>query len=272
MQPCQLREYLDKVYSRYNRREYIHPDPLEFIFRYSTIEDREIIGLLASGLAYGRVSQILRSTEKVLSILGSSPSDFLRRVSIRELSRDLDGFKHRFTTGLEIAVMLKSASALQVEWGLLGNMLEDFLSENVYTHALEKFTVNILKGANLEKCSLLPRPLKGSACKRLHLFMRWMIRSDEVDPGCWDRIPSSTLIVPLDVHMFRAARMLGLTARRTTSLAAALEITDRFREINAEDPVKYDFSLTRMGILELHQDTLFRELFKRGAGFIDRKQ
>ena len=256
-----LRERLENVYIEYNRREFIHPDPLEFLLRYSSTEDREIAGLIASGLAYGRVAQILKSTEKVLDILGPAPSAFLREISTGELTGALAGFKHRFTTSFEMAVLLRSASKLQEEWGFLGRMLGAFISQDTYHNALDRFVKNLLDEAGMEKCSLLPRPSLGSACKRLHLFMRWMIRKDEVDPGGWEWISPSVLIIPLDVHMFRAAGALGFTAKKTASCAAAFEITERFRAINPADPVKYDFALTRMGIQGLHEDIIFRELF-----------
>lgn len=258
----QLSELLEKIYLKYNRWEYIHPDPLEFLWRYNSTEDREIVGLIASGLAYGKVAQILKSTEIVLYVLGPAPSGFLREISVNELVKVLAGFKHRFTTAFEMAVLLKSASTLQKKWGLLGNMLRAFLSEDDYYNALDRFVVSILMRAGIEKCSLLPRPSLGSACKRLHLFMRWMIRRDEVDPGGWEGIPPSVLIVPLDVHMFRAVRSLGFTDRKTATVKTAFEATEGFRKINPEDPVKYDFGLTRMGIQGLHQDNLYRKLFK----------
>ncbi len=266
MPPLELRERLENAYNKYNRREFIHPDPLEFLWKYSSTEDREIVGLIASGLAYGRVVQILKSTEKVLDVLGPAPSAFLREVSIEELSGALTGFKHRFTTSFEMATLLKSASKLQKEWGLLGKMLGAFISEGTYQNALERFSANLLEGAGLEKCSLLPRPSLGSACKRLHLFMRWMIRKDEVDPGGWEWISPSVLVVPLDVHMFRAAGALGFTVRKTASSAAAFEITESFRAISPDDPVKYDFALTRMGIQGLQGDIMFRELFSGKSG------
>ena len=257
----ELRKRLEKVYIQYNRREFIHPDPLEFLWRYSSTEDREIVGLIASGLAYGRVAQILKSTEKVLDVLGPSPSAFLRNVSREELSEALAGFKHRFTTTFEMVAILKSASTVQKEWGFIGNMLGAFLTEGNYYNTLERVVETLLERAGMEKCTLLPRPSLGSACKRLHLFMRWMVRRDEVDPGGWEWISPSVLIVPLDVHMFRAAGALGFTAKTTASCAAALEITESFRAINPADPVKYDFSLTRMGIQGLHEDVTFRGLF-----------
>ncbi|MEN8208423.1 MAG: TIGR02757 family protein [Candidatus Fermentibacteria bacterium] len=257
----QLRERLESIYTEYNRREYIHPDPLEFLWRYNSTEDREIVGLIASGLAYGRVARILKSTERILEVLGPAPSAFLQDVSRRELFEMLAGFKHRFTTSFEMIALLKSASAIQKQWGLLGNMLGTYMSECTYNDALERFVETILQSAGMKKCSLLPRPSLGSACKRLQLYMRWMIRTDEVDPGGWEWISPSVLIVPLDVHMFRAAGALGFTRRKTASLAAAFEITEHFRAVSPDDPVKYDFALTRMGIQGLHEDSMFRELF-----------
>lgn len=261
----QLRERLENVYNEYNRREFIRPDPLEFLLRYSSTEDREIVGLIASGLAYGRVAQILKSTEKILDVLGPAPSAYIRDVPHKELSEVLAGFKHRFTTAFEMVSILKSASTIQKEWGLLGNMLGTLVSEGTYYNALDRFVETLLEGSGMEKCSLLPRPSLGSACKRLHLFMRWMVRRDAVDPGGWEWISPSVLIVPLDVHMFRAAGVLGFTRRKTASYAAAFEITESFRAINPDDPVKYDFALTRMGIQGLQHDTLFRELFSGKA-------
>jgi uncharacterized protein (TIGR02757 family) len=259
--PDQLRDYLERLYLKYNRREYLHPDPLEFLWRYSSTKDREIVGLLASGLAYGRVAQILKSTERILTALGSDPSGYLKSVSLKDFSEAISGFKHRFTTSSETAALLKSVSELQEEWGLLGNMLSSYLSEGEYLNALDRFVDTILKRACLEKCSLLPRPSRGSACKRLHLFMRWMVRRDDVDPGGWDSISPSVLIVPLDVHMFRAAGALGLTEKKVANQLSALEITEGFRLICPGDPVKFDFALTRMGIQQLQKDKLFSELF-----------
>jgi len=256
-----LREHLDRIYSRYNRLEYLHPDPLEFLWRYNLADDREIVGLVASGLAYGRVTQILKSIERILHVLGPSPSEYLRNLSPGELERKLSGFKHRFTIASEMVALLKSVSILQEKWGLLENMFEAFLSDHSYHDALEMFVTGILEEAGINRSSLLPRPSLGSACKRLHLFMRWMVRSDKVDPGGWTNISPSILMVPLDVHMFRVAQFLGFTERKNTTYKTALEITEGFRRINPDDPVKYDFALTRMGIQGLHNETLFNDLF-----------
>jgi len=207
------------------------------------VEDREIAGLVASGLAYGRVSLILKSVERVLGILGPQPAGYLRTANRNALKDQLKGFRHRFTPGEEMADFLFSLSDKQAEHGLLGNYLAGFLSRKPYMEALDMFVEGILSSSG--RSYLLPRPSRGSACKRLHLFMRWMVREDEVDPGGWGMIPASELLVPVDVHMFRVGKCLGFTRRKTADSRTALEITEGFRELSPFDPVKYDFALTR---------------------------
>ena len=265
----QLRECLDGIYRAYNRRDLIHPDPLEFVWRYRTAADREIAGLVASGLAYGRVAQILKSTDRVLTLLGTSPSETLANTYRDELDLMLSGFKHRFTTSDEVAALLSSAASVQKEWGLMGNLLKHLAEGEDFGAALDRFVGLLLRRAGLDRCSLLPIPGLGSACKRLHLFLRWMVRRDEVDPGCWEGIPPAVLTVPLDVHMFRLSKAMGLTERKSADCRAASEITEGFRALNPDDPVKYDFALTRMGIQGREDDALFREFRSNHCPFID---
>lgn len=265
----ELRDCLERIYSRYNRREFISPDPLEFLWRYDETADREIAGLVASGLAYGRVRLIVRSVERVLGVLGPSPSSYLMTARPGELSDALKGFRHRFTAPGEVVALLRAASSVQKEHGLIGELLVSLTAELSFDDALEYLVGVLLERAGMNRCSLLPRPGLGSACKRLHLFLRWMVRRDDVDPGGWDRIPRSVLTVPLDVHMFRVGKRLGFTGRRTPGCAAAREITGAFRELNPEDPVKYDFALTRMGIQRRDTDQLFVELFDECGCLVD---
>ncbi len=254
---------LEEIYTRYNRREFVHPDPLEFLYRYENIEDREIAGLVASGLAYGRVNLILKSTEAVLDLLGALPSEFLRSGDLSPVREELKSFKHRFTTGREMAAFLVSISSIQKEHGLIGNYLAGLMQSRPYIEALDVFSAEVLCRMGKQNSSsghLLPRPSKGSACKRLHLFMRWMVRHDDVDPGGWRMIPASELIVPVDVHMHRIGLQLGFTTRKAADAKTATEITDGFRIVSSDDPVKYDFALTRYGIRQLTECRLFREL------------
>ncbi len=244
------RGQLEQIYEKYNRHEFVHPDPIEFLYNYDDLRDREIVGLVAASLAYGKVGQILRSIRKILVGMGDSPYDFVMDSSVNALHDAFVGFKHRFTTGEEIGRMLIGVKSVLEQFGSLENCfmagyrVED---ENVIP-ALSAFT-NRIAIAFEDNCSyLIPSPTKGSACKRMNLFLRWMVRKDDIDPGGWQRISPAKLIVPLDTHMHRIALALALTERKQANLCTAIEITEAFRKFAPEDPVKYDFALTRFGI------------------------
>jgi uncharacterized protein (TIGR02757 family) len=251
---------LNSYYERYNRREYVHPDPLEFLYNYSDTVDREIAGIVASSLAYGRVAQILNSVNKVLEVMGESPSLFLKNSSIDEITDCFKGFKHRFARDKDLVGLLLAIKSIMAKHDTLN---EAFLcgyspsDENILP-ALASFTEMISSAAN--GTNLISAPSKGSACKRLNLFLRWMVRSDDVDPGGWRGISPSKLIVPLDTHMYRISSRLGFTKRKQANLKTAIEITKAFAAIDPEDPVRFDFALTRLGI---RTDTNMEEFFNR---------
>ena len=242
---------LDALYRRYNRRCFVRPDPLQFLYDYPDIRDRELVALVASSLAYGRVAQILKSVSRVLALLGPSPHAFLMGADRKDLHGALAGFTHRFSRGREVADMLWAARRAVRSCGSLEACFSEGLDPGQETvlPALTAF-VDRLHRFGGRRSFLLAQPGKGSACKRWHLFLRWMVREDEVDPGGWHRVSPSMLIVPLDTHMHRIGLRLGGTARRQADLKAALEVTRMFRWISPDDPVRYDFSLTRLGIRE----------------------
>jgi uncharacterized protein (TIGR02757 family) len=248
---------LEGLYSRYNKRKYVSPDPLQFLYDYPDIRDREITGMAASALAYGAVKQILVSVGRALEPMGKSPYKFLMDKKLPEIKEIFAGFKHRFTSGKDFALMLWGIKRMIEKYGSLeAGFLKGFSeSDETVLPALSRF-IHRLKGfAGIENTRetqgykhLLPRPEKGGASKRLNLFLRWMVRRDAVDPGGWDKVSPAKLIVPIDVHMHRIGRALGITRRKQANLKTALEITAAFREIAPHDPVKYDFALTRLGI------------------------
>ena len=240
----------NELYDRYHHRKFVHPDPLEFLYCYQDIRDREVVALLASALAYGRVAQILNSVSCLLEKLGPSPFGFLMHASLKALRSHLKDFKHRFTTGEDIADMLWGAKKMIIAHGSLGRCFAGGMKKHHDTvlPALSTFAKS-LNGQSARRCKfLIPDPERGSACKRLHLFLRWMVRSDNIDPGGWHSVPASKLIVPVDTHMLRMGRHLKLTRRNQADLRTALDITYAFRKITPEDPVRYDFALTRLGI------------------------
>ena len=240
---------LEELYRGYNRREAIHPDPLEVLYDYEEILDREIVALVASSLAYGKVQQILRSVILVLERM-PMPSAFLQSASPQFLRNMFAGFRHRVYTGEELSALLLGVKRALERHGSLQGCFTAGLHDDQETvlPALSRFVAELTAEFGSLPTRLLPSPAGGSACKRLNLFLRWMVRRDEVDPGGWDNVPRSKLVVPLDTHMHRICRALKLTARRQANLRTAVEITDAFKRIAPEDPVRYDFALTRLGM------------------------
>jgi uncharacterized protein (TIGR02757 family) len=248
--PPGAREKLEALYARYNDRRFVHPDPLEFLYRFDDPGDREIAGLVASCLAYGRVSQILKSVAFVLDRM-ESPRLFVQNISSPRRCLAFSGFRHRFTSGEELTAMLSGLAGILNRYGSLEACFRRGLrkSDDNVLPALALFVQEFSMGAGRSAFSLLPCPGKGSACKRLHLFLRWMVRRDAVDPGGWDSVPKSKLIVPLDTHMHRICGALRLRNRKQADGRTAVEITEAFKTIAPDDPVRYDFALTRLGIL-----------------------
>ncbi len=243
-----LKYRLESIYSQYNKRQYVDPDPLLFLYNYPEKKNREIAGFIAACLAYGRVEQIMKTAAHVLDKLGPCPFDYLMSREKKDILHDFKGFKYRFAKDSHLTCLL---------WGIR-DVLKRFSSlENCFYAGCSPEDETVLPGLSFlsdQICSnkvighLLADPKKKSACKRSHLFLRWMVREDLVDPGGWGRADPFQLIVPLDTHMYKIGVMLGFTKRKNQDMKTALEITHGFRKIIPEDPVKYDFSLTRFGI------------------------
>jgi len=242
------RRLLDGIYAKYNRREFVHPDPLEFLYLFEDPADREVVGLVASALAYGRVKQILASVADALERIGPSPARFVANSGRSKMEKSFLGFRHRFTSGEEMACLLAGAGASIRRHGSLGKLFSSGVgrSDDTVLPAMGRFVSELSEAGCLK--GLLPHPEAGSACKRLNMYLRWMVRKDEVDPGGWKGVRREKLVVPLDTHLFKIGRALCFTRRKAADLKAAMEITASFSKIAPEDPVRYDFALTRFGI------------------------
>ncbi|MCK9273598.1 MAG: TIGR02757 family protein [Syntrophales bacterium] len=240
----------EELYERYNRRYFVYTDPLFFLYNYKDKQNREIAGFLTSALAYGRVAQIKKSVACVLGEMKPDPYRFLMSGSEKTFSEIFNSFKHRFTTGQEMASVLTGLKRVIEKHGSIeACFISAFTAhkKDIFP-SLSSFVKEIQVKEQGTYNSLLPFPSRGSACKRLNLFLRWMIRKDEVDPGGWAGIAPSALIVPLDTHMYKTAAILGMTKRRQPDMKTAIEITEALKILAPEDPVKYDFALTRLGI------------------------
>jgi uncharacterized protein (TIGR02757 family) len=245
MTSARLRDLLERLYQARNRPESIGPDPLGFVRAFSDRADVEVAGVVASALAYGRVAQIQSTLRRVFAIV-ERPAVYVARRSA-EIARDFAGFKHRFNDGSDLTELLVAIGRARDAHGslLAAFARHDVPGSGTLLPALTGFVQELAGLADRDPRFLLARPERGGACKRWHLFLRWMVRSDAVDPGPWSELGAARLLVPLDTHLFRTGRWLGFTARRSADLRAALEITAGFRGLAPADPVRYDFSIAR---------------------------
>ena len=258
-----LRLRLEELYREYDHR-FVTPDPLEFVRAQTTDADREVVGLLASGLAFGTVAQIKKSTAAVLEVLGPSPARAIASLDPVEAAASLRRFRHRWLHGRDVACLLYLTRQMRASHGTVEAFFAEGLSpEHVDVGpALASFSARALalghgglyRGrripANAGVRFFFPSPEGGSACKRLNLFLRWMTRQDGVDLGVWRRPDPSQLVLPLDAHTYAIARRIRLTRYRSPGWAMALDVTRRLRQLDPADPVKYDFAFHRMGLLK----------------------
>lgn len=243
-----LKAFLDGLYYVYHRRELINPDPLYYLYKYDDVCDREVVGLVASSLAYGRVAQIMKSVERVLSCLTEEPHKFL--LNNEEFDIVPADFKHRFTTAYDMNILLRNVAEVLREWGTVENFLGECLkvADGDIFHGLDEFSARMLRGKKEGSFPLITAPKDGSACKRLFLFLKWMVRRDEVDPGGWNVLRPSDLVVPVDTHIHQFALSFGFTRRKNADLKCAIEITSKFQLLEPTDPTRYDFVLSRFGL------------------------
>ena len=260
MQIGGLKPALDGLYDGFNVADSA-ADPIQIVRRYARDDDREIVGFIAAALAFGRVSSVLQSIERVLAVIGPDPAAYVRRFDPRRDGPAFAGIVHRWTREADIVALLwllrqmvdRSAS---VEGFFLDG--DDGTAEDI-APALDSFSTRALaldlKAAygRVPKrpgvCYFFPRPSAGSGCKRLNLFLRWMVRRDANDLGVWRRVSPARLIVPLDTHVIRVGRCLRLTTYTSPGWRMARDITASLRRLDPDDPVKYDFSLCHLGMM-----------------------
>jgi len=228
------RRQLDELYERWNRPEFIPPDPLEVLAAYPDPADREVAGLVAAALAYGRVNAILPSLRAVLGVLGSAPRDFVLRLDEDRMAAALDGLGHRFARPAHLAALLAGiGGTLRRRGSLEAAFLRGYRSPSVDSRGrplpaaqagLVTLAEDLRAGVRGDPGHLLADPSRGSACKRHHLYLRWMVRRDAVDPGGWEGVDPAELLPPLDTWTHRIALRAGWTARRGADFRTVLDV------------------------------------------------
>lgn len=259
-----LHAYLDTLVDKYKNPDFIKNDPIRFPHRYKDPKDIEIMAFIAAMMAQGKRTKIVENLEKIEKLMNNDPYNFIYNFDYETDSPKFDSFSHfayRNILGKEIVCIFYLLKQVLHKYGSLKNLFLEGLDINKQKNvkqALIHFTNVIFSMEpppnpdmnpvpNTVK-ALLPNPEKGSACKRLNMFLRWVVRKDDVDLGLWTEVPASMLLIPLDFHVSKISRDLGLTSRKQDDWKTAEEITNKLKEFDPEDPSKYDFAIFGTGI------------------------
>lgn len=267
--PEGLKGFLDDLYVRYSGREYLYSDPLEFVHRYEAQGDQEVVGLLSALLAYGNVKQIKKSVADLLQRIESTglrPRQFILKTSFDAPVPVFRGFVHRFHTGEDIRALCWLVKRSIEKHGSLGAHFSRGISDQdtqienalrLWMNDWKSDYKSIYLAQKLGKPTrsfmhFLSSPEGGSTCKRWCMYLRWMGRKDELDLGIWQQygLRSDLLVMPLDTHTARLSRELRLSRRKNADWKMAIEVTDRLKKLDPKDPIRYDFAICRLGIIE----------------------
>ena len=250
LNPNDLKEFLDLKVAQYNTFDFIESDPVGIPHRFKIKEDIEIAGFLASSIAWGNRKMIVKNGHRMLDLLGNSPYDFVMNHNENQLE-NLDFFVHRTFNALDFKHFIKALQHIYtnkngLETIFFENQTEDSLQNGILALNNAFFEIPHLQRTQKH----VANPTKGSAAKRINMFLRWMVRKDNkgVDFGIWQNLQSAQLICPCDVHVERVARKLNLISRPKPDWAMAEELTANLRQLDPTDPVKYDFALFGMGV------------------------
>lgn len=260
----ELRKILDGVLAA-RGRDFLGNDPLGCVRRYDSPADLEIAAFLGAALAYGRVAIIRNNLDDLFRRMPEGPAAFVRDFDPARDSARLQGFRHRFNSGGDVAClcfmlqrMIGEAGSLEGYFRLGDDPLQGDIGPGLSDFCRRALEIDVSAVAGVRQLPrdstvryFLPSPAHGSACKRLCMFLRWVCRPDDgIDLGLWEGIAPSRLVVPLDTHVARIARLLGFTRRQTPGWKMALEVTEALRQLDRDDPLRYDFALSHLGISE----------------------
>ncbi|NLE02343.1 MAG: TIGR02757 family protein [Fibrobacter sp.] len=261
MKCADLNERLNSIFNQYHKAEYLRTDPLQCVYPFKADKDREISGLVAALMAYGRVEIIIRNLNVLFQCTGPDIVDFTLNTTYSKKLKVFKGFKHRFNDHTDISILFQSIAEIIEKYGSIEALFVE-AGQVPVVDALNQFSSKMKAlGEKIGKESrksfqyLFPSPSSGSACKRLNMYLRWMVRpKDSIDLGIWRKVSPSVLIIPVDTHIAQIARNLKLTSRKNADWKMAEEITASLRKFDPFDPVKYDFSLCRAGMISVRKD------------------
>lgn len=247
-----LKDFLDEKVVRYNQASFIESDPIQIPHQYSLKEDIEIAGFLTATIAWGNRTMIIKNAQRLMNLLGNSPADFVLNYKPSDLTV-LAGFTHRTFNGIDLSYFVQSLRNIYVQHGGLENIFSRYSQEDTLQESIHHFKRHFFELEHASRTTKhIADPRKGSAAKRLNMFLRWMVRKDHsgVDFGIWTTLNPEQLSCPLDVHSGRVARKLRLLNRNQNDAKAVQELDMALRKLDPKDPVKYDYALFGLGVFE----------------------
>lgn len=252
MNTSELKEFLDEKVVQYNNPSFIESDPIQIPHQFSLKEDIEIAAFLTATIAWGNRKMIIRNANHMMEIMWKSPYDFVMNHSDKDLDKCYD-FVHRTFNGIDFCFFIKALQNIYQNHRGLEGVFSKFPEEDTHKKSIHNFKKVFFELEHLKRTTKhVSDPMKGSASKRVNMFLRWMVRQDNkgVDFGIWNQLEPSSLSCPLDVHSGNVARKLGLLSRKQNDWKALEELDDKLRILDPIDPVKYDFALFGLGVFE----------------------
>jgi uncharacterized protein (TIGR02757 family) len=259
-----LKPTLDRLYADYNHADSA-TDPIQIVRRFTRADDREVVAFCAAALAFGRVASVLQSIERLVAIMGGRPAAYVRQFEPTRDAAAFAGLVHRWIRERDLVALLWLLRQMLDRAGTIEAFFLEGYDDTAadIEGALDSFSARAMaldltaaygragraSARPRGVAYFFPRPSKGSACKRLNLFLRWMVRRDALDLGVWTRVSAAKLVVPLDTHVIRVGRCLQLTRYTSPGWKMARDITASLKLIDPRDPVRYDFSLCHLGMM-----------------------
>ena len=247
-----LKEFLDSKVVEYNNPKFIESDPIQIPHQFSLKEDIEISGFLTSTIAWGNRKMIIRNANRMMDLMGYSPFDFVMNHSEKDL-KGFESFVHRTFNGIDFQFFIESLKNIYKNHRGLESVFSQFPEDTNNKQTIHHFKKVFFEVPHQQRTQKhVADPIKGSASKRINMFLRWMVRDDTtgVDFGLWKQIPMSKLSCPPDVHSGNVARKLGLLTRKQNDWKALEELDFSLRQLDPIDPTKYDFALFGLGVFE----------------------
>jgi uncharacterized protein (TIGR02757 family) len=247
-----LKDFLDEKVAQYNNPTFIELDPIQIPHSYTRKEDIEISGFLSATISWGNRTSIVKNARRMLAYMGDSPYDFIINHKAQHL-KQIDGFVHRTFNSVDLLTFIEGLKHLYKNIDGLEGIFMKYQTNDSLQPAIHELKKEFFNIPHLDRTRKhLPDPLTGSAAKKINMFLRWMVRKDDrgVDFGIWKSIPPSVLSCPLDVHSGNIARKLGILRRKQNDARAVAELDNFLRELDSEDPVRYDFALFGLGAID----------------------